>query len=105
MRMKKTVRVITALLLALLLIFPSACTVAETAEPPPKYVFLFIGDGMGLPQITAYANYMGTVAFDFTGTLAEPTVDNPPVPLFPSFASFPVTGIAATQDASKFITD
>ncbi|MCL2003944.1 MAG: alkaline phosphatase [Oscillospiraceae bacterium] len=103
--MKRTACILTALLLALLLIFTSACAGAKSEDAPPKYVFLFIGDGMSLPQLTAYANYMGTVEFDFTGTLAAPTADNQPVPLFPSFTRFPVTGMAATQDASKFITD
>ena len=90
--------------LMVLLVFLSACAVKGT-DGAPKYVFLFIGDGMSLPQITAYANYMGAVQSDFTGTVADPTADNQPVPLFPSFARFPVTGIAATQDASSFITD
>ena len=66
---------------------------------------MFIGDGMGLPQVTAYANFMGTIDYDFTGTQKDPTPENPPIPLFPSFVHFPATGLTATQDASKFITD
>lgn len=40
------------LLLALALVMAlSTCALAETAAP--KYVFMFIGDGMGNPQVTA----------------------------------------------------
>ena len=71
----------------------------------PKYVFLFIGDGMGLPQATSLSIYNGTVENDFTGTRAEPTPDNKPTMAPPSFLKFPVIGLATTMDASKFVTD
>jgi len=100
---------ILPIILVFLLILQTGCVnqknIGELNTRPPKYVFLFIGDGMGWPQITAYANYMGTMEADFIGTLANPTPENPPVPLFPSFTRFPEMGIAATQDASKFIAD
>ena len=71
----------------------------------PKYVFLFIGDGMSFPQIMALGAYSGTVNKNFTGTLDKPTPDNPPQAEMPSFVSFPVNGAVVTPDASKFITD
>ena len=39
----------------------------------PKYVFLFIGDGMSYPQFQAAADYLGAVA-DPDYTQAEPSV-------------------------------
>lgn len=46
------------LLLALALVMAlSTCALAETAAP--KYVFMFIGDGMGNPQVTATQYYLG----------------------------------------------
>ena len=103
--MKKTYRILTTVLSILLLLFTTACAGAQTEAGAPKYVFLFIGDGMSWPQITAFANYQGTMAFEFTGTTLDPTPENQPAPLFPSFTRFPVLGATATQDASKFITD
>ncbi len=71
----------------------------------PKYVFLFIGDGMSFPQATSLGIYRGTIDRGFVGTLKEPTIDNPPQAVDPSFTAFPVIGAARTYDASKFITD
>ena len=71
----------------------------------PKYIFLFIGDGMSFPQATSLGIYRGTVDHNFTGTLKEPTIDNIPKAVDPVFTEFPVIGAARTYDASKFITD
>ncbi len=75
------------------------------ADGTPKYVFLFIGDGMGLPQATSLSMYNGTVENDFVGTRESPTPDNKPTMAPPSFLNFPVIGLATTMDASKFVTD
>lgn len=71
----------------------------------PKYIFLFIGDGMSFPQVTALGYYNGTVANDFVGTLEDPTPENEPEAEMPSFTEFPVVGAVTTYDASKFVTD
>lgn len=71
----------------------------------PKYIFLFIGDGMGFPQASAYGIYQGTKEHNFTGTLAEPTPDNIPQAENASFMQFPTVGAVTTYDASKFVTD
>lgn len=77
----------------------------NNTDGTPKYVFLFIGDGMGLPQATSLSIYNGTIENDFTGTRAEPTPENKPTMAPPSFLKFPVVGLATTMDASKFVTD
>lgn len=71
----------------------------------PRYIFLFIGDGMSFPQVAALAHYNGTIDNRFSGTLANPTPENMPEAHMPSFVNFPVVGAATTYDASKFITD
>ena len=79
--------------------------VGAAAADPPRYVFLFIGDGMSFPQIMALGAYDGTVDKKFVGTLEKPTPENPPQAELPSFVAFPVNGAVTTPDASKFITD
>ena len=69
---------------------------AEEAAVTPKYVFMFIGDGMVNPQVTATQYYKGAVA-------------NPdsefPVPANLSFTQFPYLGMVTTYDASSFCPD
>ena len=48
-----------AALLALTLLVCAVPAMAEEAAPAtPKYVFMFIGDGMGNPQVTATQYYL-----------------------------------------------
>ena len=47
--------------LALVLAFIPAVGMAAEAAKTPKYVFMFIGDGMGNPQVTATQYYEGSV--------------------------------------------
>ncbi len=77
----------------------------ETTVKEPKYIFLFIGDGMGFPQASAYGVYKGTKDHNFTGTLDDPTIDNMPQAENASFMEFPSVGAVTTYDASKFVTD
>ena len=94
------------LLTAALPVWTGEALSAETYEGKmPKYVFLFIGDGMSFPQATSLGIYRGTVDNKFVGTLKEPTIDNIPKAIDPVFTSFPVVGAARTYDASKFVTD
>ena len=91
--MKKTLAFLCALLLMLGSI--PALGLAE-GESTPKYVFLFIGDGMGNPQVTATQYYEGSVA-------------NPeavmPVAAQLSFTDFESLGMVTTYDASSFCPD
>ncbi len=87
----------TALLLAALMLLGTVAAIAaEPAAPKAKYVFLFIGDGMGSPQTTATRYYRGTQ-------------ENPdsacPVASQLLFDSFESTGVMTTYDASSFAPD
>lgn len=88
--MKKVLLIVLALVLAL-----SGAAMAEEANAP-RYVFMFIGDGMGNPQVAATQYYIGSV-------------ENPdslyPVPAELSFTSFPYLGMVTTYDASSFCPD
>jgi alkaline phosphatase len=68
---------------------------APTAPAPQvaKYVFLFIGDGMGIPQINAAEIYASAIASkDITIKKLR-------------FSQFPAQGLTTTYDAGTFITD
>lgn len=60
----------------------------------PKYVFYFIGDGMGMPQITSTEIFKGTLASN-----------NPMNKESLSFTVFPNVGIQTTHSANTFITE
>ena len=91
---------------------PSTTTVAATATSSikaPKYVFLFIGDGMSYPQFQAASDYLGAMA-DSDYMLAEPSLDDNqgvklegPVAL--NFMDFDVAGSAVTYDSNSFCPD
>ena len=131
MRMKKMICGLLCLILALSMAAcgstPAAVTEAvntpETvAAPPapepaaqtvsaPKYVFLFIGDGMSYPQFQAAADYLGAIADgDYEKALPSTKYDtregavlDGPVAL--SFMKFPVAGSAVTYDSCSFAPD
>jgi len=91
--MKKAISVLLALVLML------ACVSAfadDTAAATPKYVFMFIGDGMGSPQVTATQYYLGAV-------------ENPdsvvPTPAELSFTEWKNVGLMTTYDATSFNPD
>lgn len=61
----------------------------------PKYIFLFIGDGMTYPQFTAASDYLGALKTE------NKVVDSENL----SFMDFPVVGNATTFDATSFCPD
>lgn len=61
----------------------------------PKYVFVFIGDGMALPQVGSAEIYEGAMKGG----------EYPDAPRALSFTKFPVQGIVTTHDSSSFIPD
>ena len=69
----------------------SAYEVSKVSEP--KYVFMFIGDGMSSPQINA--------AQVFNGNNVPGQIELKPL----TFTQFPVVGIQYTQDATSFCPD
>jgi alkaline phosphatase len=80
---KKAVFLIT--LTFLLIVMPLALFASgskyelSTGQPvvdisdPPKYVFVFIGDGMGMPQINAAERYLAALEGEKTGSAAAAT--------------------------------
>lgn len=71
----------------------------QVAAKLPKYVFLFIGDGMSYPQIQA-TNYYLTIQ---ANNNKYPSVLKSQNNL--CFMDFPVTGSAQTYDSSSFAPD
>ncbi len=87
-------RAMALLLLMLFIATPTAITRAagigsrhpKAGAPSPKYIFLFIGDGMGPAQVEL-------------GSLILPPGEKL------AMTRFPVTGMAATSSANRLITD
>ncbi|HPJ02143.1 MAG TPA: alkaline phosphatase, partial [Candidatus Limiplasma sp.] len=90
--MKKAI----SLLLALVLMLACTAAFADDTATTPKYVFMFIGDGMGSPQVTATQYYLGAI-------------ENPdaavPTPAQLSFTQWNNVGLMTTYDASSFNPD
>lgn len=86
-------------------------TLANVEETTaPKYVFLFIGDGMSYPQFQSAADYLGAVADeDYEGALPSlsyedrSSVLDGPVAL--NFMGFEAAGSAVTYDSCSFAPD
>ena len=70
------------------------------ADETPRYVFLFIGDGMSYPQFQAASDYLGAVR-DGRGTDDKILAGNE----YLSFMKFPVAGSAVTYDSTSFCPD
>ena len=74
----------------------ASAAASETTEPAvktPKYVFLFLGDGMSHVQINAAQVFMGD---NKPGEVAVKALN---------FTQFPVSGIATTYDSTSFCPD
>lgn len=82
----------------------------KQAAKAPKYVFLFIGDGMSYPQFQAASDYLGALD-DPDYVKALPSIDyekregelNGPKGL--NFMNFDVAGSAVTYDSCSFAPD
>ena len=72
----------------------------------PKYVFVFVGDGMSYPQIQSAAYYAGKDAAGIVDVVknSENAGDSPAMKNL-SFYDFPVAGSASTFDATSFAPD
>lgn len=118
-------KIIGGILSAALALSMAACSAAPTAteEPAqptaqqeeaaktPKYVFLFIGDGMSYPQFQAASDYLGALADkDYVKALpsngyedrAGAVLDGPKAL---NFMNFDVAGSAVTYDSCSFAPD
>jgi alkaline phosphatase len=81
-------------ILAILLLFFSSINYtgyAQNNSGKAKYVFLFIGDGMGISQVSSTEAYLATLK----GVIGS-------YPL--SFSKFPYMGMVTTYSANSFIT-
>lgn len=85
--MKNVVNRVVLLSLMVLFVFSSCCKEENNA----KYVFYFIGDGMGLAHVSVTEGYLATK----NGEISNDAL---------SFSSFPVMGMATTYSASNYIT-
>ena len=81
-------------------------TTPATGKGTPKYVFVFIGDGMSYPQIQSAAYYTGKDAAGIVDVVkkSENPSDSPEMKAL-SFYQFPVAGSASTYDATSFAPD
>lgn len=87
---------VLALLVTVLPVNPAVTAGENNAHygKPAKYVFYFIGDGMGMPQINAAEIYKGTL--NSNDLMYKEKVN---------FTAFPFMGMQTTQAADTFITD
>ena len=67
-------------------------SVVVFAQPKAKYVFYFIGDGMGVNQVNATETYLGALK----GVIGVEPI---------CFASFPNAALVNTQSATNGVTD
>ena len=86
----------------------AAAAPAQTAKSP-KYVFLFIGDGMSYPQIQSTADYLGALK-DEDYFKAQPSLDDNQGatlngPEYLNFMNFEAAGSAVTYDSNSFAPD
>lgn len=84
-------------------------TAAPKKGDSPKYIFLFIGDGMSYPQFQAAAAYCGVLESDEYMKAAPSVKDRGGVtlkgPKALNFMGFPVAGSAVTYDSCSFAPD
>ena len=93
--------VCTCILLTIL--FLSSCSTglsSSSSQSKIKYVFYFIGDGMGSTQIHVTEAYLASLADGYKDSVTdiEKTKNL-------SFSDFPALGMATTYCANRFITD
>ena len=82
---------------------------AAASVKSPKYVFLFIGDGMSYPQIQSTSDYLGALK-DADYWQAQPSLDDNggailDGPEYLNFMNFEAAGSAVTYDSNSFAPD
>lgn len=75
----------------------AASTKASTVKAP-KYVFLFIGDGMSYPQIQLTSDYLGAMSQKSSSTILKSKKAL-------NFMNFEAAGSAITYDSTSFCPD
>ena len=87
----------------------AAATMSNETGKTPKYVFLFIGDGMSYPQIQSTSDYLGALN-DEDYWQAKPSLDDNQGaildgPEYLNFMNFEGVGTAVTYDSNSFAPD
>ena len=87
----------------------SSVSTVKDAVKAPKYVFLFIGDGMSYPQFQSAADYQGALT-DADYAMAQPSLDDNQGAILDgpkalNFMNFEVAGSAVTYDSNSFAPD
>lgn len=97
---KKIAKAATAALAAAMTMTAAPALPAFAAEEAaaPKYIFLFIGDGMSYPQIQITADYLGAMEQDRASEILSGHRDL-------TMMTFPVAGSATTFDSTSFCPD
>ena len=88
--MKKTFAIVSAIALAILAL--SSCCSQQKSDEKAKYVFLFIGDGMGATHVAVTESYLSYKAGKLGGEKLL-------------MSQFPCYGVATSYSADKNITD
>jgi alkaline phosphatase len=88
MRLRKKTIILTVILISVLLITAASSALAADHA---KYVFMFIGDGMANPQVTAAEAFLSSGSSNFSQQNL-------------SFTSFPGQGMQSTYASDRFIT-
>lgn len=122
---KKLTRVAALLLSGVVMLGATGCGTQGTADKgdtqvgtetldnnelkTPKYVFMFIGDGMSYPQIQSTSDYLGALE-DEDYFMAQPSIeDNEGAildgPEYLNFMNFEAAGSAVTYDSNSFAPD
>ena len=87
----------------------AAATVSNQAVKAPKYVFLFIGDGMSYPQIQSTSDFLGALNDEDYWQAAPSLDDNQGAildgPEYLNFMNFEAAGSAVTYDSNSFAPD
>ena len=84
-------------------------TTDKSETTAPKYVFLFIGDGMSYPQIQSTSDFLGALE-DKDYWQAQPSLDDNKGaildgPQYLNFMNFEAAGSAVTYDSNSFCPD
>lgn len=87
----------TEVMAASLINTTSVSSTLSEVQNVPKYVFLFIGDGMSYPQFQAASDYLGAIS--------DPNPEVLKGGKNLSFMNFPVAGSATTFDSTSFAPD
>lgn len=109
MKLKKHIAILICVLIGVCCVGCSS-NKRKVAAGTPKYIFLFIGDGMSYPQFQIASDYLGAMAdADYMGALPSLAYENRTAvldgPVELNFMNFEEVGTAVTFDSCSFAPD